>query len=190
MGGGTVGGGDPDDADREPECEDCRGKEYPCAKCIPNTPFPEAPEAREPFPVRGRVARNCTHGQWSCIPCKWLDGFPLEQLQAPPAEVTENLERAERWARSADAGWPFLRYLVAEIDRLRLREVQPAGYAKGLGDYTAALAIIAELCSAIETCHLHQTNEYVENARKRARDFLEANDRGCSLAEYQTSETP
>ena len=35
MGGGTVGGGDPDDADREPECEVCRGakKEPACAAC-------------------------------------------------------------------------------------------------------------------------------------------------------------
>lgn len=40
MGGGTVGGGDPDDADREPECEECRGKDRPCMKCIPNTPSP------------------------------------------------------------------------------------------------------------------------------------------------------
>jgi hypothetical protein len=37
-----------------------------------------------------------------------------------------------------------------------------------------ALAIIAELCSAIETHPLGQTNDFVENARKRARDFLEA----------------
>lgn len=42
MGGGTVGGGDPDDADRAPECEACRGAEQPCAKCIPPTPYPEA----------------------------------------------------------------------------------------------------------------------------------------------------
>jgi len=45
----------------------------------------------------------------------------------------------------------------------------------GMEKEKAAHAIIAELCSAIETCHLHQTNEYVENALKRARDFLEAN---------------
>jgi hypothetical protein len=34
------------------------------------------------------------------------------------------------------------------------------------------LAIISELYSAIETCRLHQTNDFVENARERARDFL------------------
>jgi hypothetical protein len=38
-----------------------------------------------------------------------------------------------------------------------------------------AHAFLAELCSAIETHPLDRTNEYVENARKRARDFLEAN---------------
>lgn len=45
MGGGTVGGGDPDDADRYPECEECRGKDRPCAKCESNahTPSPEPP---------------------------------------------------------------------------------------------------------------------------------------------------
>jgi hypothetical protein len=39
-----------------------------------------------------------------------------------------------------------------------------------------ARAFLAELCSAIETHPLDRTNEYVENARKRARDFLEANE--------------
>ena len=38
----------------------------------------------------------------------------------------------------------------------------------------AALAIISELCSAIETQSPSVTNEFVENARKRARDFLES----------------
>jgi hypothetical protein len=58
---------------------------------------------------------------------------------------------------------------------------------EGMDKVKDAHAIISELCSAIETRHLHETNEYIENARKRARDFLEANDRGCSLEEYQVA---
>jgi hypothetical protein len=72
------------------------------------------------------------------------------------------------------------------IRRLRVRmedtSIDDSLYAHGMGQESTmnevgkpALAIIAELCSAIETCHLHETNEYIENARKRARDFLEAN---------------
>ena len=37
-----------------------------------------------------------------------------------------------------------------------------------------ARAHVAELCSAIETQSPSVTNEFVENARKRARDFLES----------------
>jgi hypothetical protein len=43
------------------------------------------------------------------------------------------------------------------------------------GSCIGCVSFLAELCSAIETHPLDRTNEYVENARKRARDFLEAN---------------
>jgi hypothetical protein len=37
------------------------------------------------------------------------------------------------------------------------------------------MAMLHTLCSAIETHPLDRTNDFVENARKRARDFLEEN---------------
>ena len=43
------------------------------------------------------------------------------------------------------------------------------------GKLREALAHIADLCSAIETQSPSVTNEFVENARKRARNFLERN---------------
>lgn len=67
----------------------------------------------------------------------------------------------------------------AQIPRAKLRSLFATSRARHdeswLDVGKPALAIIRELCSAIETCHLHETNEYVENARKRARNFLEAN---------------
>jgi hypothetical protein len=125
MGGGTVGGGDPDDADREPECEECRGAERPCAKCVPTTPS---------LPM--------------------TEGARLKAKEA-----------IRRLRERADEMW-----LDTCVD------------AHGMGQECAmndvakpALAMLHTLCSAIETHPLDRTNEYVENARKRARDFLEAN---------------
>jgi hypothetical protein len=42
MGGGTVGGGDPDDADREPECEECRALARIAGVCLEGKPIKSA----------------------------------------------------------------------------------------------------------------------------------------------------
>jgi hypothetical protein len=87
-------------------------------------------------------------------------------------------ESARRKAKEA------IRKLRARKLRARMDEkrIDASLTAHGMGQESAmndvvkpALAIIAELCSAIETHHIDQVNDFVENARKRARDFLEAN---------------
>ena len=45
---------------------------------------------------------------------------------------------------------------------------------EGMQKVKECLAVITELCSAIETQAPSVTNEFVGNARKRARDFLES----------------
>jgi len=111
MGGDVAGGCDLDDADREPECEECRGAERPCAKCSsapPGKPTPPAilkdasylPSPGESFWVRCDVAggwqkrkmeRYCSvgfdddHG----FEHRLSDLGDTWRLTAPPTTLTE-----------------------------------------------------------------------------------------------------
>ena len=56
----------------------------------------------------------------------------------------------------------------------QIRKLCEARYNQDLSTMKEALGHIADLCSAIETQPTSVTNEFVENARKRAREFQES----------------
>jgi sensor domain CHASE-containing protein len=98
------------------------------------------------------------------------------------ADVPDALIQAMRGGRASVDVWDKL----DEAYRMKTRTELGAlarGALSWAREYLASqaaehVAIIRELCSAIETHPLDRTNDFVENARKRARDFLEANGHG------------
>jgi hypothetical protein len=222
MGGDIAGGADVDDADREPECEECRGKESPCAKCWPNTPSPAVIDpgvtglphlcpkcgASVPPAQTSQVCAVCTHSLVYPYSTKGnqVDGMEMFADEDEPTTVAEWVAQTRETGilefeqllaigeRDSSAVKDVRSFLVREFPR-ELELLSDVGSDNGdpilnafnvmrLVNCRAAnsLAIIAELCAAIETNPLGQTNEFVENARKRARDFLEANGRDDSVS--------
>jgi hypothetical protein len=151
MGGDVAGGCDVDDADREPECEEDERLVWRCFHC--NEVFSDKQKARAHFGSDEALqSAACT-----------MSAEHLRELEIELARYRSEDSDLDR------------KYHAMQADRaVALIRAEEAGYAKGLGDFTPALAIIAELCSAIETQSPSVTNEFVENARKRARDFLES----------------
>ena len=170
MGGDIACGADVDDADRCPECEECRGKEYPCARCMPNTPpitpmhegmgrVPPVP----PTTVAEWVAQTQETGILEfdqLLAIAVHEGSGVKDMKFfLVREFPRELELLT--SVGSDNGDPILN----AFNVMRLVNCRAAN----------ALAFLAELCSAVETHPLDRTNGAVENARKQARDFLEAN---------------